>query len=197
MAIENDDPTSTKLDPEFLTRMAVDIAVAFLAKNAIARSEVPLLLRDVRAALDVDVGRAASAPGDWVTTRDSIGTSATPAAATKDVVTPLRPPALSVCSSDATEPQVVPAMAPAVPIDASVTEDYIISLEDGRRFRSLRRHLMAHYGMTPEDYKRKWCLPDDYPMVAPSYARDRSEVAKRSGLGRRPKSKRLPTKAEG
>jgi predicted transcriptional regulator len=77
-----------------------------------------------------------------------------------------------------------PAQEPAVPIKKSVTPDYIISLEDGRKFRTLSRHLMARYGMTPEQYRRKWGLPDDYPMVAPNYAVERSKIAKSMGLGR-------------
>jgi len=68
----------------------------------------------------------------------------------------------------------------------------LISLEDGRQYRSLRRHLMAKYGMTPDDYRKKWGLAPDYPMVAPSYARDRSEVAKRIGLGKQ-KAKPAPS----
>ncbi|MGQ2907378.1 MAG: MucR family transcriptional regulator [Aliihoeflea sp.] len=75
-------------------------------------------------------------------------------------------------------------LEPAVPIRKSVTPDYIISLEDGRKFRTLSRHLMARYGMTPEQYRRKWGLPDDYPMVAPNYAVERSKIAKSMGLGR-------------
>ena len=82
---------------------------------------------------------------------------------------------------------------PAVPVEESVHRDYLISLEDGARYRSLRRHLMSKYGMTPDDYRAKWNLPPDYPMVAPSYAEARSEVAKRSGLGRTPvKARRKP-----
>lgn len=77
-----------------------------------------------------------------------------------------------------------PALTPAVPIEQSLTDQFIISLEDGRPYRSLKRHLMARYAMTPEDYRRKWGLPEDYPMVAPGYARERSEVAKRIGLGK-------------
>lgn len=78
----------------------------------------------------------------------------------------------------AAEPQ-----KPAVPIKKSVTPDYIISLEDGRKFKSLKRHLMTSYGMTPDEYRAKWNLPSDYPMVAPSYAATRSEMAKAIGLG--------------
>jgi predicted transcriptional regulator len=79
---------------------------------------------------------------------------------------------------------------PAVPIEDSVTPDYILSLEDGKPYRSLRRHLMARYGLTPDEYRRKWGLPSDYPMAAPNYAQERSEVAKRIGLGRGAKAKR-------
>ncbi|MDX0184390.1 MucR family transcriptional regulator [Sinorhizobium meliloti] len=74
---------------------------------------------------------------------------------------------------------------PAVPIKKSVTVDFIICLEDGEKFKSLRRHLMAKYGLTPEQYREKWGLPDDYPMIAPSYARQRSELARASGLGKK------------
>ena len=74
---------------------------------------------------------------------------------------------------------------PAVPIRKSVHPDFIISLEDGRKFRSLKRHLMTHYGMTPDDYRAKWGLPADYPMTAPNYSATRSELAKTMGLGRK------------
>lgn len=75
---------------------------------------------------------------------------------------------------------------PAVPIKKSVTPDHIICLEDGRPFRSLKRHLQASYGLTPDEYRAKWGLPHDYPMVAPNYAAARSALAKELGLGRRP-----------
>ena len=75
-------------------------------------------------------------------------------------------------------------LVPAVPPARSVFPDYIICLENGRRLRSLRRHLMAAFGLTPEQYRRRWGLPHDYPMIAPRYARNRSGVAKAAGLGR-------------
>ncbi|WP_353646719.1 MucR family transcriptional regulator [Mesorhizobium sp. WSM2239] len=75
---------------------------------------------------------------------------------------------------------------PAVPIKKSVTPDYIISLEDGKGFRSLKRPLMVRYGMTPDEYRTKWNLPSDYPMVAPNYAATRSALAKKLGLGKKP-----------
>jgi predicted transcriptional regulator len=91
----------------------------------------------------------------------------------------------------AAEPEQKP-LVPAVPIRKSVTPDYIVSLEDGRKFKSLKRHLQGTYGMTPDEYRAKWGLPRDYPMVAPNYAKARSELAKRMGLGRKaaPQKKR-------
>ena len=76
------------------------------------------------------------------------------------------------------------ALKPAVSIKKSVTDDHIVCLEDGLKFKSLKRHLRTQYGMTPEQYREKWSLPPDYPMVAPAYAARRSEFAKRIGLGR-------------
>ena len=84
----------------------------------------------------------------------------------------------------ATEPEQKP-LVPAVAIRKSVTPDYIVSLEDGRKFKSLKRHLQGSYGMTPDEYRAKWGLPRDYPMVAPNYAKARSDLAKRMGLGRK------------
>ena len=72
---------------------------------------------------------------------------------------------------------------PAIAIKKSVTADYIICLEDGKKFKSLKRHLRTRYGMTPDEYRAKWSLPHDYPMVAPNYAKERSNLAKRMGLG--------------
>ncbi len=74
-------------------------------------------------------------------------------------------------------------LVPAVDLKKSVTNDYIICLEDGKRFKTLKRHLRVHYGMTPEEYRRKWGLSPNYPMVAQNYANRRSELAKISGLG--------------
>ncbi|PBB51974.1 MULTISPECIES: MucR family transcriptional regulator [Mesorhizobium] len=78
-------------------------------------------------------------------------------------------------------------LTPAVPIRKSVTPDYIVSLEDGKKFKSLKRHLSTHYGLSPNEYRAKWGLPADYPMVAPNYAAARSALAKTMGLGRKPK----------
>ncbi len=82
------------------------------------------------------------------------------------------------------QPVVEPAKpSPAVPIKKSITADFIICLEDGRKFKSLKRHLRTAYNLTPEQYRMRWGLPPDYPMVAPSYAEARSSMAKRTGLG--------------
>lgn len=78
-------------------------------------------------------------------------------------------------------------LKPAVPIKKSIAPDYIVCLEDGKKFKSLKRHLRAHYNMTPEEYREKWGLPHDYPMVAPNYAAARSALAKKMGLGQRRK----------
>ena len=88
--------------------------------------------------------------------------------------------------------QVAPAvnLKPAVSIKKSVTPDYLICLDDGRKLKMLKRHLKTAYGMTPEDYRAKWGLPHDYPMVAPNYALKRRELAKKIGLGRKPKKKK-------
>lgn len=72
---------------------------------------------------------------------------------------------------------------PAVPVKKSITPDYIICLEDGKQLKMLKRHLKTSFGMTPEEYRAKWDLPPDYPMVAPNYAKRRSQLAKEIGLG--------------
>jgi predicted transcriptional regulator len=89
--------------------------------------------------------------------------------------------ALHRCAQPAPE---APSLVPAVNPKKSVTPDYIICLEDGKRFKSMRRHLANSFGMTPEAYRAKWDLPFDYPMVAPNYSAVRSEMAVRSGLGK-------------
>jgi len=90
---------------------------------------------------------------------------------------------LKALSGPKQEPQV--PLVPAVPVKKSVTPDYIVSLEDGRKFKSMKRYL-GLLGMTPDEYRQKWGLPRDYPMVAPNYAAKRSELAKTMGLGRKP-----------
>jgi predicted transcriptional regulator len=103
--------------------------------------------------------------------------------------------AIATLSQDQPDAQPKAAPVPAVPVKQSITADYLVSLEDGRQFKALKRHL-GTLGMTPDDYRRKWSLPVDYPMVAPNYAARRSELARTLGLGRKRVSERpAPTPA--
>jgi predicted transcriptional regulator len=81
-------------------------------------------------------------------------------------------------------------LKPAVPVKRSITAEYIVCLEDGKKFKSLKRHLRTQYDMTPEKYREKWGLPPDYPMVAPNYAAARSQLAKQMGLGQQRRRRR-------
>lgn len=90
----------------------------------------------------------------------------------------------SAAVSGAAAPESAPI--PAVPIDASVTPDAIICLEDGKSFKTLKRHLRTAYDMSPDEYRERWGLSKDYPMVAPNYSKRRAETAKKIGLGRKP-----------
>lgn len=106
----------------------------------------------------------------------------------------------ALCATTAGEPAPAPveALKPAVPVKKSIGTDYIICLEDGKKLKMLKRHLRTTYGLSPEEYRTKWNLPADYPMVAPAYAAQRSEFAKKIGLGLRPaarKPARAPRKA--
>lgn len=87
-------------------------------------------------------------------------------------------------------PAVVETPKPAVPAKKSVTNDYIVCLEDGRKFKSLKRHLRTQFNMSPDEYREKWGLAPDYPMVAPNYAKARSNLAKQMGLGQQRRRKR-------
>jgi len=108
--------------------------------------------------------------------------------------------ALSRASVQGVEPEKV-ELKPAIAIKKSVTRDCIVCLEDGKKFKSLKRHLRTYYDMSPEEYRKKWGLPHDYPMVAPSYTAARSDLAKNMGLGRRGTAvagtqPKVPAKAE-
>ncbi|RWA81149.1 MAG: transcriptional regulator [Mesorhizobium sp.] len=105
---------------------------------------------------------------------------------------PINPARFTAGGVAAAEPE---ALKPAVPIKKSVSADYIICLEDGKKFKSLKRHISTHYGLTPDEYRTKWGLPADYPMVAPNYAAARSVLAKTIGLGRKPKESETPAPA--
>ncbi len=91
-------------------------------------------------------------------------------------------------TSITTAGQSAPTPKPVVPIKRSVTPNFIVCLEDGKKFKMLKRHLRTDHNMTPKDYRERWGLPSDYPMTALNYAKQRSELAKKIGLGRKPKS---------
>jgi predicted transcriptional regulator len=95
---------------------------------------------------------------------------------------------LRISSGQVTTP--AEPLKPAVPVKRSITAEYLICLEDGKKFKSLRRHLRTQYDMTPEQYREKWGLPPDYPMVAPNYAAARSQLAKQMGLGQQRRRRR-------
>ncbi|WP_421695818.1 MucR family transcriptional regulator [Aestuariivirga sp.] len=97
----------------------------------------------------------------------------------KEVHRALEQAATPAVPSDPPEPK------PAVSIKKSITPDYLICLEDGKKFKSLKRHLRTHFSLTPDQYREKWGLPPDYPMVAPNYANSRSKLAKNMGLGQK------------
>ncbi len=104
----------------------------------------------------------------------------------RDALPELIQQVFSTLMSAGTEPAEPERLQPAVPIKKSVFAEYIICLEDGKKLKMLKRHLQTSYNMTPEQYRERWSLPHDYPMVAPRYAEHRSELAKKIGLGRKP-----------
>jgi predicted transcriptional regulator len=85
-------------------------------------------------------------------------------------------------------------LEPAIAVRRSITPDYLICLEDGKKFKSLKRHLRTHYNLGPDEYREKWGLPRDYPMVAPNYAQARSKLAKKMGLGQKGRPRRRGSK---
>lgn len=111
-----------------------------------------------------------------------LGNNTVPASQISEVIGAVHE-ALKNLSAGGGEPEPEP-LRPAVPIKKSVTPEYIVCLEDGKQLKMLKRHLRTTYDMTPEEYRAKWGLPANYPMVAPNYARQRSEFAKKIGLGK-------------
>jgi predicted transcriptional regulator len=100
--------------------------------------------------------------------------------------------ALQVAEQPKAPDKPIEKQKPAVPIGRSITEDYIVCLEDGKRLKMLKRYLRSRHNLTPDEYRRKWGLPPDYPMVAPAYATRRSEFAKQIGLGRGVRRQKAP-----
>jgi len=96
----------------------------------------------------------------------------------------------ALAAASAGEPAPTPRSDPAVSIKKSITPDYIVCLEDGKKLKMLKRHLRTAYNLTPDAYRTRWNLPSDYPMVAPNYAKKRSSLAKKIGLGTKPRRRR-------
>jgi predicted transcriptional regulator len=120
-----------------------------------------------------------------------VGNNAVPTAQLPDVIRTIYS---SISSLDGGAPAAGNGAKPIVPIKKSIAPDYIICLEDGKKLKMLKRHLRTSYGITPEEYRIKWGLPADYPMVAPNYAAQRSAFAKKIGLGRKPGARKPKTK---
>lgn len=104
-----------------------------------------------------------------------------------DLITNVHEALASLCGGGTQEEE---QLDPAVSIRSSVKKDHLVCLEDGKKMKMLKRHLMTDHGMTPDEYRARWDLPRDYPMVAPEYAEKRRDLAKKSGLGRKPGQKR-------
>jgi predicted transcriptional regulator len=117
-----------------------------------------------------------------------VGNNTTPAAELPSLIGQIH--AALVRVSEGQAPAAPAPQKPAVPVKKSLTAEYIVCLEDGKKFKSLKRHLRSKYNMTPEQYRDKWNLPADYPMVAPNYAVTRSALAKKMGLGQARTAKR-------
>jgi predicted transcriptional regulator len=122
-----------------------------------------------------------------------ISNNAVPAAELPALINSVFSALTQAVAGKAEEPKV--ELIPAVPVKKSVTPDYIICLDDGKKFKSLKRHLRTTYDMTPERYHAKWNLPSDYPMVAPNYAKARSELARTMGLGQARKGRLASAKS--
>jgi predicted transcriptional regulator len=120
-----------------------------------------------------------------------VGNNSLPAAQIPEVIKTIYS---SISALDGGAPVGASGLKPIVPIKKSIAPDYIICLEDGKKLKMLKRHLRTSYGMTPEEYRIKWGLPADYPMVAPNYAEQRSAFAKKIGLGRKPGARKAKAK---
>lgn len=169
--------SSRSVGHEAVAQMASDILIAYLATHTVSSVELPNLLGRLISILAGPIG---------------VGLA-------EESVAKLGEPGEAAVSPETRSETGVSASTSAHDdrIAASIHEDYLVSFEDGKTYRSLRRHLMAKYGLTPEQYRAKWGLPPDYPMVAPSYARERSEVAKRIGLGHNDRKSPEPRRRQG
>lgn len=159
----NNDVNKTLVD------LAADLTRSYASNGQLSASEVATYFHETLAGLQ---GTAMQSP-DVVDTTE--GNCVSPANMEEE-------PAVESSNDPNT---VSEDLLPAVPVERSVNPDYIVCLEDGKRFKMLKRHLRNSYGMTPEEYRRKWGLPEDYPMVAPNYSSWKSKYAKATGFGNR------------
>ena len=159
-----------------------DIVAAYLGNNTIGAAQLPELIEAVHKSLrsisDAPVA-AEEAPAPDASVEGKRGPGRPRKADPQGTAAPEAVPAKTSRRPGR------PAGDPAVPVAASITPDYIVCLEDGKRLKMLKRYLNTNYGMTPAAYRQKWGLPPDYPMVAENYSKRRSEAAKRFGLGRK------------
>jgi predicted transcriptional regulator len=153
-----------------ILRFTKEIVVAHVSRNTLDSESLLDLIRNVYTTLSGTQGSAADAEFE----PEAAGLNG--AAGHGDDLADA-----AVAPSEAAAPAAPPV--PAVPVEDSVTPDYIVCLEDGRRFKTMKRWLRATYGLTPEQYREKWNLPDDYPLTAPNYTKAKSADAKRQGLG--------------
>ena len=151
-----------------ILRFTKEIVVAHVSRNTLDSESLLDLIRNVYTTLSATQGPATEEDAGHVDVSGDIAASAVAdevEAVHEDQKTPAVP------------------LVPAVPVEESVTPDYIVCLEDGRRFKTMKRWLRATYGLSPEQYREKWSLPPDYPLTAPNYTKAKSADAKRQGLG--------------
>ena len=168
--------TGSSRDGDTLLGMATSIVSAYVANNSLPPAQVPELIQSVIQSLSATEGAPAAAPA--------------PAPAPVAEAPPLPAPAPTPVAPPVASPPAMPAQSgqgssPAVSVDQSIIGDFLICLEDGQQFKTLKRHLRTSHGLSPDEYRAKWGLADDYPMVAPNYAQRRSDFAKKIGLGRK------------
>ncbi len=179
--------------------MTTEVVTAYLGRNQVAARDLPGLIVEVFTTLS---GLGGTAETEVKADSDEAGsdTVAEPVVVTEAVAVPAaddgddekvkkaekvekpRPRPEPVVTADGS------VLTPAVPIDSSVTPDLIYCLENGKGFKTLKRHLWSSHGLTPNEYRKKWGLPKDYPMVAPNYSKRRAATAKKIGLGRGPRN---------
>ena len=165
---------------ETLVGMATGIVSAYVANNALPPAQVPELIQSVVRSLSAveSVPAAAETP--------AVAPAPAPEAPLPAPVAAPEPPAPPPPAPEAKAPaQPAEAPSPAVSVEQSIIGDFLICLECGLQFKTLKRHLRTAHGLSPDEYRAKWNLPDDYPMVAPNYAQRRSDFAKKIGLGRK------------